>query len=574
MWSRLLVVGLLGIAIGAAGFWLASDHGDATLHQAPSSGEASGRYVDLPTSSPPVERSLAQIVDNANDFQRNTALYALLVDTGRAEVEALLAEVEALARAPHRYDAARVLYTRFAELDPDAAADHVAAANYHSSWVAAVYRAWAHTDLDAAVDRAAGLDGDAKAIAAAAILELDLSESQRQDVAKQLDGEAALVAIATREALGGTDKDFAAAWRTAVKAVGIPTEPGSLAEAQGLFHAFGQLGVLARRWASHDPVAAMAALTGMENPQMSLQAQAGVLQIWAADDPSAAIAWLSEQEGSRGGTRNWMMTQVLMSGLMERGVGEAILALDTIPDHLREQARVGLVNALQSLGDRSDVDFQIVLDWYGTLESSSRQLASTLAGAYAEHDPEQAFAWARTLEGRAQSAAVDRAIGQIARSDPGLARRLIADIDASELRMDAARQFISTAGRNDPEGTLEWARSFPVEDDRPSLERHALTVWSRAAPSQAVREVLSLRDTGLRDEVAGSIAWSIMGSGQVELAEELFDAAESENARRQIATVLFRYYTNVAPDEDKADFYREIAPDRGSRNGRSSRWSR
>jgi len=38
--------------------------------------------------------------------------------------------------------------------------------------------------------------------------------------------------------------------------------------------------------------------------------------------------------------------------------------------------------------------------------------------------------------------------------------------------------------------------------------------------------------------------------------------------------VLLRYYTNVAPDEDKADFYREIAPERGSRNGRSFRWSR
>ncbi|MCY4056548.1 MAG: hypothetical protein OXG44_00970 [Gammaproteobacteria bacterium] len=573
MWNRLLVVGFLGIAIGAAGFWLATDQGGATPLQPPSPGEAPDRSVDSPKSVSSVQRSLAQIVGNATDFQRNTALYALLADTGREEVEALLAEVEALPAAPHRYDAARVLYTRFAELDPEAAADHVAAANYHSSWVAAVFRAWAHADVDAAVDRAAVLDGDAKAIAAAAILELDLPEWQRQDVAERLDSEAALVAIATREALGGADKDFAAAWRTAVKAIDIPTEPGSLAEAQGFFHAFGQLGVLARRWATHDPVAAMAALTGMENPQMSLQAQAGVLQVWAADDPSAAIAWLSEQQGSRGGTRNWM-TQMLMSGLMERGVHEAILALDTIPAHLQEEARVGLVNALQSFRDPSDVDFQIVLDWYGTLESSSRQLVGALANAYAEHDPEQAFAWARTLEGRAESAAIDPAVRRIARSDPALARRLIADIDASELRVDAARQFISTAGRNDPEGTLEWARSFPVDDDRPSLERHALTVWSRTAPSEAVHEVLSLRDAELRDEVAGSIAWSVMGNGQVELAEELFDAAESENARRQIATVLLRYYTNVAPDEDKADFYREIAPDRGSRNGRSFRWSR
>ena len=82
MWGRLLVVGFLGAGIGAVAVWFALDHGDENKPPAPSLGKTHESPVGLSTSAPDVPQSLAEIVVNPTDFQRNTELYALLGDTG------------------------------------------------------------------------------------------------------------------------------------------------------------------------------------------------------------------------------------------------------------------------------------------------------------------------------------------------------------------------------------------------------------------------------------------------------------------------------------------------------------
>ena len=551
-------VGVLGVAIGGAAVWFGLHDGAEGANPAPMPRETHEPRIETSTAVPAHRRSLVEIGLNPHDFQRNTALLALLADTGSGDVEALLAEAEALDPSPHRYDVVRVIYTRFAEIDPEAAADHVVAANYHSSWVAAVFRAWAHTDLDAAVDRAATLEDDAKAIAAATILELDLSLRQREDIASQLDSEMALAAINTRSALVGADQDFAAAWQSVLRGVDTSREPRSASDMAGMLSTFSQVGVFAQRWADHDPAAAMAAIDSLGNQVTETMARSAVFEVWAKDDPTGAIAWLSEAEHVR---NRDSLVRDLMCELVQDGLGEAIVSLDTLPDNLQEAARVGLVRALQR-GASGDLDFQIVLDWYDTLESPSDGLGRELAQAYAARNPEQALAWAQTLNGRAQRDAVGRAVSQLARSDPALTKRLIAEIESPLLRQRAAERFVATAARNDPEETLRWARSFPDEDGRGQLVQRTLATWSRESPREATLELLAMRDAELRDQVAPIIAWTIADRGHADLAEELFEAVESEDARRSVAGSLLQYYTQVDPDEDKAEFYRGIAPER------------
>ena len=569
MWTKLVSVGVLGVAIGGTAVWLALPEGDEGTNPAPPIARDSREPPADPTPFPTQRTSIAEIVRNAHDFQRNTELYALLAETGRAEVEALLAEIGTLDASPHRYDVARVLYTRFAGLDPQAAADHVVAANYHSSWVAAVFRAWAHTDVDAAVDRATALEGDAKTIAAQAILELDLPAWQREEIAAQLGGERILVAISAREALTGGGQDFASAWRAAVAALDIPQEPNSLEQVGSWVSAFEQLALLARRWANHDPVAAMAAVADTGNRQFATLSQTVVLQAWAADDPLAAVAWFAAQHGEQREGRNFdreNLSHALMQGLMERGVDEAIRALDSIPAPLQQQAGLGLVRALRGR-DIGDGDFQSVLDWYDTFDAPSNRLSTELSRAYAAHDPAQAIAWAQTLDGRARSDAFRTAASQLARSDPELATRLVAEIEDPQLRTRAAMQIMFSQGLNDPEATLQWARSFPVEDDRPQLELRAITLWADAAPRAATREVLAMRDAQARDEAAARIVRTVARNGHADLAEDLFNATQSESVRRRVAAALLHHYTETAPDEAKAEFYRGIVPTRrGARN--------
>ncbi|MYA16512.1 MAG: hypothetical protein F4089_11310 [Gammaproteobacteria bacterium] len=555
MRSRLLLsVAVVGVTLGGVAAWLALSQVDEDNRRAPIPRERSEPPL-ISSTSWGVRQSLAQIVGNPTDFRRNADLYALLADTGLAEVEALLADVASLPASPHRYDVARVLYTRFAELDPDAAADHVVAANYHSSWVTAVFRAWAHTDVDAAVDRAATLESDAKAIAAEAILELDLPPGRQEQIAGQLDGKHVLAAIHARKALTGAERDFAAAWASALRLFDIPQQP----DAPELFGrravAFEHLGPLARRWARHDPVAAMAAVVNARPPYDEVMAQV-VLQVWASADPPAAVAWLAGQQTAREG---W--ARALMQGLTKRGVDEAIRAIDSIPARLQGEAALGLVSALRER-DAGDVDFQILIDWYGTLEAPSGRLTGNLSRAFAAHDPQRAMAWAQTLNGRAQKAAFNAAATQLARSDPALPKRLVGEIESTGLRREAAQQVVFSQAFKNPRATLEWARSFPVEADRPQLERQAITMWARVSPRDATREVLAIRDAESRDATAARIARDVARKGHADLAEDLFNAAESVSARRRIATALVSHYTETEPDRAKADFYRAIAPER------------
>ena len=556
MWSRLLSVAVLGVAVGGVAVWLALGQGDdnparASIHRE----TPEPRHVPS-TPAQGVAQSLAEIVENPTDFRRNTDLYALLADTRPSEVEALLAEAASLDASPHRYDVARVLYTRFAELDPHAAADHVVAANYHSSWVAAVFRAWAHTDVDAAVEHAAKLENDAKAIAAEAILELDLPPWRLEEIARQLDGQRVLAAIHTRKALTGGELDFAAAWESALRVFDVSQQSDAPERLGRRVIAFEHLGPLARRWAEHDPPAAMAGVANASTPYNEVMAQV-VLQVWAADDPSAAVAWLAGQQTGREG-----LARALMQGLIKQGVDQAIRAIDAIPARLQGEARLGLVSALQQR-DASDVDFQILIDWYGTLDAPSGRLAGDLSRAYAAHDPQRALAWAQTLDGRAQRAAFNAAATQLARSDMALAKRLIAEIESPRLRSEAARQVVFSQAFRNPKATLEWARSFPVENDRPELEHQAIAMWARVSPRDATREVLAMRDAESRDSTAARIAGDVARNGHADLAEDLFSAVESQSARRRIATALVRHYTQNEPDETKADFYRAIAPEGG-----------
>jgi len=72
--------------------------------------------------------TLAGIAGVADGFDRNAALYQFLAKADRGRIERLLGEVADLPAAPHRDDVARVLYIRFASVDPATAADHAAQA--------------------------------------------------------------------------------------------------------------------------------------------------------------------------------------------------------------------------------------------------------------------------------------------------------------------------------------------------------------------------------------------------------------------------------------------------------------
>ena len=200
--------------------------------------------TDKPTVAP-TPPTLAEVAALADDFERNKALYELVAGSGRAQVEDLLDQTFDLPPSLHRHDVVRVLYVRFASIDPAAALEHLLGSHRQPrSSLTAVFRVWAHADLDEAVRRAASLDQPDKGEVARTFFDMDMPAWQRQDIAEQLDAETTLAQVLAREELAsGTPEQ---AWANA-----LASAPGPQRQRQ--------LSVAIEAWAAKDPEAALRA---------------------------------------------------------------------------------------------------------------------------------------------------------------------------------------------------------------------------------------------------------------------------------------------------------------------------
>ena len=146
--------------------------------------------VPVAVPLPVLESGIATLADIASiedDFSRNASLYALIGDATRMRIEEWLAEVDTLPARRHRSDIARVLYIRFAVLDPEAALQHALRGATKASWLAAIFRTWGQIDPDAAAARGGTLLPFAKAVASRALLELDLPRAELLALTARLD---------------------------------------------------------------------------------------------------------------------------------------------------------------------------------------------------------------------------------------------------------------------------------------------------------------------------------------------------------------------------------------------------
>lgn len=530
---------VVGIVIGFTTAWIAykpTPQGDSETPITDAPVEPAGSSPQKPAKV----LAIAEIAELVSDFDRNKALYAHIADMDFTRLLELLDEADALSESSHRYDIVRVVYLRMAALDPQVTVDHVLGRSYRNSWLSSVFRAWAHADLDAAVAHAASLDLYAKAVATRAILELDLSDDQREVVAGRLDGEDILAGVETREDLADGAVDFRSAWEEGLK------EPDANLRMQ-------RLGQIARTWADSDPVAALEAAGAMPNTQFAMALQRLVLQSWSADDPVAAIGWLGEQEPL---FSLQTLTVTAIAAIAQENIGNAISFLDSMPDHLLEYARQGLVATLQiPTFDFSDADVDTVLDWYATLDAASQhELRPMLSYGMAERRPERALDWVQSLEGRARKSALRSVFSRLASTDLELSQRLVAEMDDPELRFESSAAIVDAAANADPRAALEWAQSFETESERVLLVDSVLYQWANKNPEGAVDVLLDMRRGRFRDQVAANVAKRLVRH-RIELAERLFDAIDSEEFRQPLASMLRHHFAETDPD--KAGRYRD-----------------
>ena len=570
----------LGLVLGAVGLVLV-----VALFVGPRTLRPIGELAETPAPGavvpdPVLERGMGTLADIAwidDDFARNSALYALIGDASRVELEEWLAEVATLPATLHRSDVSRVLYIRFAALDAEAALEHALRGATKASWLAAIFRTWGQVDPDAAATRAGALHPSAKYVASRALLELDLPPGELRAMVARLDEH-------------GTDRN---AQRGVQLMTGKPQLTPSaylLAEIEARTHARREgeshadawmraIGVedalvrqtlvdqIALDWALEDPVAAMAALEAWDTddvyqvivsgggfaPNFPIRQilQSKVISQWAQRDPRGALSWamgLPAEDMQR-------HVAAVLSAMAEHSPGEAVARLGDLPDAVRARAASGMLWTLS----RTDLAQAVRLFESLGIEAQSQSTMPLRQNLISQRSPQSALDWALSVDRRIRAREVSAVMGIVSMGDLDEAMRLLDTIEDPAMRAVAAPNIVEQQVQRDAQEALAWARNFEPATERDTLVVLVFNTWASTDPGGAGRALLESRGGRTRDRAAAAMMASILGH-DVPLAERLFDAIETPEQRTVAARTLYTHFIEIEARQRKAERYRRYLP--------------
>ena len=521
--------------------------------------------------------TLAHIASIEDDFSRNAALYALIGDAPQVRLEEWLAEVDTLPSTRHRPDLARVLYIRFAVLDPEAALQHALRGATRASWLVAIFRTWGQFDPSAAAARAATLLPSASAAASRALLELDLPRVELRAILAGLDqsGPARNVQRRTQLVTGKPQLTRNEYLLAEIEARAHARREGE-SHADAWVRAIGVENALVRQilvdrlvidWARRDPAAAMAAVESWDTedgyqpfvagggfaPSMPIRRflTSRVIRQWGQDDAQAALTWAIGREGED----RLRFATVVLSTLAEQAPAEAISRLADLPEAVRPRASGGVLWTLA----RTDLDRAM-----GLFESMSigEQTQNTMAlrqELISQRSPQNAFDWALSIDHRIRAREVASVLVAVSYRDLDEALRLLDSTEDPAIRTASAPGLVAQQVRRDAKEALAWARDFRPETERGNLVVQVFNAWSRTDPGGASRELFETRGGPTRDRAAAGMMSGVVGH-DVPLAERLFDSIETPEQQAIAAEILHRHFTDIDPRQRKAERYRKFLP--------------
>lgn len=542
----------------------------------PTNSERSASEPTTVQTARSAEVTLAEIAEISDDFSRNAAMYRLADGATREQVEDWLAEVEALPPSPHRYDLARVLYIRYAVLDPQAAVEHALRNAAKPVWLAAIFKNWAQLDPDAAIERASTLHPSAKAVASRVLLQPGAGTAELGLVAKRLDETEDLDWYRSMEASAGVPL-LTPAERTLAE-----MEARKLARRYGESHAdawnraVGLEDVHVRQiltertaidWAVEDPWASLAALDSLAmddlvgtvhgNASMSvrpihMQIRTRVIEQWSDDNPDAALAWILDQDG---GGMGWYIQRPMIE-LTRRSPEDAIARLAAIPDDLRPDAAGAVIRVLA----HRDLDGALGLFASLDIESKSDYTHTLRRRLIENRSADEALRWALSVDHRIRAREVPSVIADVHENDHVEALRLLESVDDPALRIAAADRLVRREARRDAVEALAWARNFRPESERSTLVVKVFDTWASQDPTAACRALLELRGGSVRDRAAVAVIGDVIRH-DVHLAERLFEAIETPVQQAEAAQPLHTHFSDVEPNRRKAERYRRYLPE-------------
>ena len=413
--------------------------------------------------------SLARIQELPSEFERSAALYDRVRSADAGTVEALLEEAAALEQVWPK----RILYSRYVDLAPRAAVNHILAQGRgEQARGMSALRRWAARDLDAALAYVDTLDDSLRTQAVISILSRvdDIGEARQHEIARRFSVESHLARIQT---LADAATDPSNAWQRA-----LALEPGSSRS--------GAMWEIANGWLDQDPASALTALADIADEHLRKSWQRNLLTRWVMADRRAPLQWLLEQPPSA--ARRSLVAHV-STLVAEKAPREVLEFAEKLDPQARREVAAGVLHVWAKTDPVAAV---AALD--AMADPRLAQMAErTLAGTWARSDPMAALDWARPKTPSAhRSRMLSTVLATMAVSDPVQAAALAGDLDASS----RTRAIEGVLGR--------WAQDEP----------RAAVAWLDASPHKTPGMVGAVVDDYAKVDIEGAFEW--LGAQSVE----------------------------------------------------------
>ena len=425
-------------------------------------------------ATPRISDFLERIIGSIDTAER-AELYQLAAQADRATLEAVLKQVAALPKLPSRATALELLFVRYGEIDPAAAAALASELALEAGVVAPMFESWARRDASGAL----------RALAAT-----------REPTATQI-GVALLRVFGNDDrgiirVLGAAPQINAEGFRVEAAVAKAATAPAAAVEDALLLPASRRAAALARIagvWTKNDAHGAIAHVDYLDDVELKNTFNGAVLRAWAAYDPEAMLAYIvdlppDEQDNVQAGA-----VQALTLLEPERALAAAESFTGQLATLMRRAALMNLarddalaalrhIDALPPGGDRE-------------------QLRSVIAQTYGRSDPAAAIAWAQNT---APEQLTNVMMG-VARADPQRAIDMLLTLPGTTEQQRMMQALVMNNALS-PGQTAVLAERLLAQQGRGSALQMLTGAWSQRAPEEALNWLLAHRSPGTTRGIA------------------------------------------------------------------------
>ena len=142
---------------------------------------------------------------------------------------------------------------------------------------------------------------------------------------------------------------------------------------------------------------------------------------------------------------------------------------------------------------------------FGVLDAQQRRITGTVAGAWAESDPNAAAEWALAQPVESRGDALSAVVRRVAASDPERATEILNRLPEGFERTELVESMVQFLAESDPDAMAAWALRLPGDSERVVATAQSVRAWSDQNPEAAAQWVSALPAGPVRDAAIASL---------------------------------------------------------------------